>query len=117
MIFLDLISKYKNVFHFFILTFLFILIVFSNVNNQDILKSIDGSNYDVISNNLVENEKVNINTADKNELMKINYIGEKLADNIIEYRKIIEFKNIEDIKNVKGIKDKIFEKIKNFIYI
>lgn len=115
--FLYLILKSKNVFHFFILFFLFILVIFSNIDKQSLLKSTEDSNYDLISNNVVKNEKVNINTADKNELMTINYIGEKLADNIIEYRKITEFKTIEDIKNVKGIKDKIFEKIKNFIYI
>ncbi|MGL5972971.1 MAG: ComEA family DNA-binding protein [Oscillospiraceae bacterium] len=59
----------------------------------------------------------NINTATKSDLMKIDGIGEKLADEIIRYKNNTPFLSIEDIKNVKGIKDKLFKKIKSYIYV
>lgn len=65
-----------------------------------------------------ENDLVNINTASKDELMSLNYIGEAKAKAIIEYRETNGlFKNLEDLKNVKGIGDALFEKIKNYITI
>lgn len=60
---------------------------------------------------------VNINTADKKELMKLDGIGSKKADNIIEYRTKNKFTSIEDIKKVDGIGDKLFDKIKKDISI
>ena len=61
---------------------------------------------------------ININTANKEELMNLNGIGESKAQNIINYRVDNgDFKSIEDIKNVKGIGDSIFEKIKNDICV
>ena len=59
---------------------------------------------------------VNINTADENELMLIPGIGEKSAQNIIEYRnKCGGFDSITDIKNVNGIKEKKYESMKEYI--
>ncbi|KRN88922.1 helix-hairpin-helix domain-containing protein [Ligilactobacillus ceti] len=53
--------------------------------------------------------KVNLNTADKNELMSLNGIGAKKADQIIAYRtKNGSFQNVTDLKNVSGIGDKIY---------
>ncbi|NMA51235.1 MAG: competence protein ComEA [Mollicutes bacterium] len=65
-----------------------------------------------------DNNLININTADKNELMKLNGIGEVKASSIIEYRNTNGlFLNIEDIKNVPGISSNLYEKIKAFITI
>ena len=65
-----------------------------------------------------DNNLININTADKNELMKLNGIGEVKASSIIEYRNTNGlFLNIEDIKNVTGISSNLYEKIKAFITI
>ena len=61
--------------------------------------------------------KININKANKSELMTLNGIGESTANKIIEYRKNNMFDSIEDIKNVSGIGDSKFEKIKNYICV
>lgn len=64
------------------------------------------------------NELININEATKEELQKLNGIGESKAEAIIEYReKVGKFEKIEDIKNVPGIGEAAFEKIKNNIKV
>lgn len=60
-------------------------------------------------------EKININTATKEQLMSLDGIGEVYSLRIIEYREKKRFTNIEEIKNVKGIGEKTFEKIKDKI--
>ena len=48
--------------------------------------------------------------------MTINGIGEKKAEDIINYRSINGlFATIEDIKNVSGIGEVLFAQIKDFI--
>ncbi len=61
--------------------------------------------------------KTNINTATKDELMKLNGIGPKTADKIIEHREIQKFTAIEDIMNINGIGEKMFEGIKDQIIV
>ena len=63
------------------------------------------------------NDKININTATKDELMSLNSIGESKALAIIEYRKNKLFEKIEDIMNVSGLGESIFNKIKDSITI
>ena len=63
------------------------------------------------------NGKVNINTASKEELMKLTGIGEAKAKAIIEYRSKTRFNTIEDIKKVNGIGDAMFAKIKDDITV
>lgn len=68
--------------------------------------------------NTVQNNKVNINKADKEKFMEITGIGESLADDIINYRNNNgNFITIDDIKNVSGIGDKMFEKFKDEICV
>lgn len=53
--------------------------------------------------------KVNLNTADKKELMELKGIGEKKAEAIIKYRESKRFKSVDEILKVKGIGEKILE--------
>lgn len=62
-------------------------------------------------------EKININTATKDELETLNGIGEATANKIINYRKSNPFKEIEDIMNVPGIGETKFNNIKEDISI
>jgi competence protein ComEA len=65
-----------------------------------------------------ETGKVNINTADKTELMTLPGIGEVRAAAIVEHRNSYgDFQTIEDIMNVKGIKTGIFSKINSLICV
>ncbi len=75
----------------------------------------EDKNEDKIEDN--QNTKISINNATKEELTKLNGIGEKIAEKIIEYRKENKFKTIEDIKNVSGIGESLYEKIKDSITI
>ena len=61
--------------------------------------------------------KININTATRQELVTLKYVGEKLADRIIEYRKSHPFKKPSDIMKVKGVGQKIFDANKDIIVV
>lgn len=58
--------------------------------------------------------KININTANIQELQKLNGIGQKKAELIVAYRQENgQFKKIEDLKQISGIGDKTFEALKD----
>ena len=62
--------------------------------------------------------KVNINTADSDQLQTLNGVGPATAQKIIDYRDSSgRFTTIEDLKNVSGIGDKTFEKIKDHVCV
>jgi len=61
--------------------------------------------------------KVNINTADKEQLVTLKFIGDALAQKIIEYRKDNTFQAPEDIMKVKGVGEKAFETNKERIIV
>ena len=66
----------------------------------------------------VGSNKININTASKEELMTLSGIGESKATQILSYRESNgKFAKIEDIMNISGIKDGIFSKIKDYITV
>jgi competence protein ComEA len=61
--------------------------------------------------------KVNINTADKAQLVTLKHVGDKIADRIIEYRKSHPFAVPEDIMKVKGVGEKVFAANKDRIIV
>ncbi len=77
-----------------------------------------GEAYTSESNGQSFNGLVNINTANKEQLMTLQGIGETRADSIITYRDTVgAFNTIEDIMKVSGIKEAAFAKIKEDICV
>ncbi len=64
-----------------------------------------------------DSEKIDINTASKQQLMNIDGIGEVTAENIIEYRTNNKFKSIEELLNVSGIGEAKYENMKAYLII
>ena len=61
-------------------------------------------------------EKININTADLEQLQRLPGIGEVLAQRIIAYRdKNGPFKSISELTNVEGIGLERLDKIMDYI--
>lgn len=82
------------------------------INDACINKTTESKNSDKLDN------KISINNASIQELVKIPGVGEAKAKDIVSYReKNGLFKAIEDIKQVSGIGDSLFEKIKDNITI
>jgi competence protein ComEA len=63
---------------------------------------------------LAPGQKVNLNTATKEQLEALPEIGPVKAQSIIDGR---PYKTTEDIMKVKGIKEGTFNKIKDFITV
>lgn len=77
-----------------------------------------GSDDSGSSSGPAEDGLINLNTAEKKELMSLEGIGESKADAIISYRNEQgKFESIEDIMKVSGIKAGTFNKIKDKIKI
>ena len=97
------------------------------LNDQDVVvvnkKGAAGSSSFASSNNTTtsssaNNVKVNLNTADLNELQKLDRVGEKKAQKIIDYRNQHNgFHSIDEIKQVSGFGDKTFERLKDSLEV
>lgn len=62
--------------------------------------------------------KLNVNTASLEDLVRIPYIGEYTARQIIDYRQEKGlFTSLEEIKRVRGIKEKNFARFAGFLKI
>lgn len=65
-----------------------------------------------------EDGKVNLNTADAEELMTLTGIGEAKAEAILRYREEKGgFRSVEELMEVDGIKEGVFNKIKDQIKV
>lgn len=65
-----------------------------------------------------DSNKININSASKEELMTLSGIGESKATQILSYRESNgRFLQIEDIMKISGIKEGVFSKIKDYITV
>lgn len=63
-------------------------------------------------------DRCDINTASVSELTSLPGIGESLALDIINYRKVNDkFKTIEELKNIKGIGDKKYDMLRDLIKV
>ena len=119
----------KRRFYIFILLYCFVavaLIILYNIRTSHILAgaTINYTNpsnkSDINTTTTTEHADlyINLNTATVEDLMTLNGIGGELAKRIVSYREEFgPFKSIDNIKNVKGIGDKLFDKIKLFIYV
>ena len=66
----------------------------------------------------IDNIKIDINSADGKELMRLPGIGPALSERIINYRNNYgNFKNSRDIVKVKGIGEKKYKKMSSLICI
>lgn len=65
-----------------------------------------------------DTNKLDINTATKEQLMELTGVGEAKAEAILTYReKKGRFQSIEEIKEIRGIKDGVFQKFKDLITV
>lgn len=89
----------------------------SLIENNTTDNSKNTSSTNAKASNGIDNTKININTATKEQLITLKGIGDSFAQRIIDYRQENKFIKIEDIKNIKGIGEKTFENIKDKITV
>lgn len=68
--------------------------------------------------NMEQSDKLDLNTATKEQLMTLSGVGEAKADAILEYRaEHGRFQSIEELKEIRGIKERVFQKMKDKIIV
>lgn len=65
-----------------------------------------------------QSDKINLNTASLEDLKKMSGIGDKRAQDILDYRDSQGgFKSVDELTNVSGIGEKTLEKLKNDVTV
>lgn len=101
----------------------FIVETISDVDKQtDVAENAEtgetGNQTEIPIENIVIDGKININTADLETLMKLDGIGEKTAQKIIDFRNENNgFKSIEELLLVNGIGEKKMEALRDKICV
>lgn len=86
------------------------------VDKKSEVKGTQAASQSTINNGIGKDNKVNINTATKEELKTIPGVGDVTAQKILDYREQNgRFSSIEDLKNIDRIGDKTLEKMKDKI--
>jgi comEA protein len=89
------------------------VLLYKNLACRPDIKVVSG---EIVSDEARLQKTININTAMKDELMRLPGIGPALADAVIRYRDAKgAFQSIDDIKSVSGIGPTKFERIKDYI--
>ena len=62
--------------------------------------------------------KINLNTATREELLRLSGIGDAKADSILAWREQHGgFSQIEDLMKIEGIKEGVFSKIRDYVKV
>ncbi|MDR0975138.1 MAG: helix-hairpin-helix domain-containing protein [Ruminococcus sp.] len=77
------------------------------------------SAYEIIESTYTENvsELINLNTANMEELLTLDGVGEVIAARIIEYRETYGFRSVEELMNIKGIGEAKYAKIVSHVTV
>lgn len=122
-------GKFGIISGIFILTCVIVLLITDKIKSEDevYIKPVSVSESisvsltqagEIIQTDDSNNEKININTADAEELTRLPGIGDVIAGRIIEYReKQGKFNAIEEITEVSGIGETKFSQIKDMITV
>ena len=71
-----------------------------------------------VYNTVPDSEKLDINTASKEDFMQLDGIGEIISGRIIEYRNEHgSFKSTDELMNVNGITESLYKRIEQYIKI
>lgn len=85
---------------------------------EGLSKTISEEKTEEVSTGKISEGKVNLNTAQKEELMTLTGIGEAKADAILAYRKEHGgFASTEELMQISGIKEGVYQKLCDFITV
>ncbi|WP_238899381.1 helix-hairpin-helix domain-containing protein [Clostridium sp. YIM B02500] len=104
----------KKVYIIIVLSILIMVIAF--LLGFSVARSVSNININAITigDSTTQHKKIDLNTADKAELMSKKGIGDKKADLIIKNR---PYKSIWDLSNIDGISESFIQEIKEEITV